>query len=207
MKEDSNKISVYLYVLKQKNIVKYVGLTKNPQSRKQNHKNNKPKHKFIVLQEFFDVLEATEAEKKLIKEYGTVEDGWNISPGGEYETNSGYNRKGIGGVRKGTIPWNKGVKNCFPKSLVDRFKRCRKGVIFFSKLSVDTVEQIRRRYEQHEIIESVGSVSKNGKKFTQERVFAKKYHKEYGITEANLYKIIKGKSWNMKYIKQIHNMK
>lgn len=198
---------VYLYVLLQDEVVKYVGLTKNPQSRKQNHRKKKPTHDFVVLQKFLDVSEATEQEQRLIQEYSTVEDGWNKTYGGEYAANSGYSRKGIGGVPKGTVPWNKGVANCFDKSLVERFKRERKGVIFSSKLSLTKVQEIRVRFEQHEPIQGVGVVSKNGKPFTQERLFSRKYHEEYGITEANLYKIVRGKSWNMKCIKQIRSTK
>ena len=40
----------------------------------------------------------------------TIINGWNLSPGGDYEGNSGYCRKGIGGVKKGNVPWNKGKK-------------------------------------------------------------------------------------------------
>lgn len=207
MKEDDKTNIVYLYALKQDEDIKYVGLTKNPQSRKQNHKNKRPSHTFVVLNKFTDVSEASKAERDLIYKHNTIEEGWNKSPGGEYEKNSGYNRKGIGGVPKGTIPWNKGVENCFPKSLVKRFCEERRGVIFSHKLSVEQISEIRHRFCVHEPIAGVGLVSKNGKRFTQERLFSKLYHKEYGITEANLYKIVKGKSWDMKSIKRIHNTK
>lgn len=198
---------VYLYVLLQNEVVKYVGLTKNPQSRKQNHRKKKPKHDFVVLQKFSDVSEATDEEQRLIREYATVEYGWNKTFGGEYEANSGYNRKGIGGVPKGTVPWNKGIPNCFDRCLVEKFKQDRRGVVFSSKLSPNKVQEIRCRFEQHEPIQGVGEISKNGKPFTQERLFSKRYHEEYGITEANLYKIVRGKSWDMKCIKQIHGTK
>jgi len=199
--------TIYLYVLLQDEVVKYVGLTKNPQSRKQNHRKKKPRHEFVVIQEFLDVTVATEHEQRLIREYAKLENGWNKTPGGEYEANSGYARKGMGGVSKGTIPWNKGITGCFDKNLVERFRRDRKGVVFSSKLSPDKVQEIRFRFEQHEPIQGVGVVSKNGKPFTQERLFSKKYHEEYGITEANLYKIVRGKSWDMKCIKRIHSTK
>jgi len=207
MKDAKCTSPVYLYALLQDEAVKYIGLTKNPQSRKQNHKNKKPRHNFLILQKFLDVSEATDEEQRLIKEYGTVGDGWNKTYGGEYGVNSGYNRKGIGGVPKGTIPWNKGINDCFDKSLVEKFKRDRKGVVFSSKLSPNKVQEIRCRFEQHEPIQGVGTISKNGKPFTQERMFSKKYHEEYGITEANLYKIVRGKSWDMKCIKQIYGTK
>jgi hypothetical protein len=207
MKDAKCTNPVYLYVLLQDEVVKYVGLTKNPQSRKQNHKNKKPRHDFLILQMFSDVTEATDEEQRLIREYATLENGWNRTTGGEYEANSGYGRKGIGGVPKGTVPWNKGMTDCFDKSLVERFKRDRKGVVFSSKLSPTKVEEIRCRFEQHEPIQGVGMISKNGKPFTQERMFSKKYHEEYGITEANLYKIVRGKSWDMKCIKRIHGTK
>lgn len=207
MNIDNKTTTIYLYALKQGEQIKYVGLTRNPQSRKQNHKNRRPPHTFVVLKEFKNIAEASESERDLIYKYSTVEEGWNKSPGGEYEKNSGYNRKGIGGVSKGTVPWNKGVKNCFPKSLVKRFSKERKGVIFSHKLSKDQILEIRSRFDVHEPIAGVGLVSKNGKRFTQERLFSKLYHKEYGITEANLYKIVKGKSWDMKSIKRIHDTK
>jgi hypothetical protein len=203
----TNKQTIYLYALKQGEQTMYLGLTKNPQSRKQNHKNKRPNHTFVILEKFTDVFEASQAERDLIYKYNTIEEGWNKSPGGEYEKNSGYNRKGIGGVPKGTIPWNKGKPNCFPRSLIERFRKERKGVIFRSKLSLDQIAQIRERFRAHELIEGVGLISKNGKPFTQERLFSRRYHKEYGITEANLYKIVKGKSWDTKSIKRIHSTK
>ena len=40
---------------------------------------------------------------------------------------TGKKRPGIGGVPKGTIPWNKNKKNCFDENTINKFKEKRKG--------------------------------------------------------------------------------
>jgi hypothetical protein len=188
---------IHLYSLTQENIIKYIGLTKNPSVRKNYHKRKKPPHEFIILETHNTPSDAGIRERELIKEYNTFIDGWNLSPGGEYEKFSGYNRKGIGGVKKGTIPWNKGIKNCFSSETVEKFKTTRRGIRYnkHTKVNADLVREIRNVFLSHEIIPGVGTVQKNGVLMTQERAFSKLYHKKYNITSVNLYNIVTNKSW------------
>ena len=186
---------IYLYSLKQKDKTMYIGLTNNPDVRKTTHKRKRPPHTFTILENIEDVTEATERERELIEEYETYLSGWNKSPGGEYEQNSGYDRKGIGGVKKGQIPWNKGKSGCFSEESIQKMKNTRKGVRYSSKLNESKVKDIRKEFLEHPTINGVGEVQGNGIKLTQERAFANKYHSNYGITNINLYNIIIGKSW------------
>lgn len=109
----------------------------------------------------------------------------------------GKKRPGIGGVKKGTIPWNKGKKNCFSNQTIDKMKTIRKNKIHSSKLTEELVLKIRNHFSAYEQIEGVGTIQKNGIVLTQERAYAKKYAKEYKITSANLYNIITEKSWKI----------
>ena len=109
----------------------------------------------------------------------------------------GKKRPGIGGVKKGTIPWNKGKKNCFNQKTIKKMSSSRKNKISSSKLSKELVIKIRDNFKNHKQLEGVGIIQKNGIIMTQERAYAKKYAKEYNITSNNLYNIITGKSWKL----------
>ena len=188
---------IYVYCLKQNDDILYVGLTKNPSERERVHSKTKPlPHNFEILEKIENVLEASEREIDLIKQYKTIEEGWNISPGGDYSGNSGYNRKGIGGVKRGTVPWNKGKKNCFSEETINNFKKKRKGVIHSSKLSESEVKNILDHFNNHPIIDGVGKKASNGKILTQERAFANMHHEKYKISNINLYNIVSRKSWS-----------
>jgi hypothetical protein len=198
---------IYVYSLDQENVKKYIGLTKNPSVRKNYHRRKKPAHVFNILEIYENITDAGNRERELIKEYNTVHNGWNISPGGEYVKFSGYNRKGIGGVKKGTIPWNKGKKNCFSDETIKRFREKRKGIRYnkHTKVTRELVDEIRKIYASHDIIDGVGTVQKNGVVLTQARAFSNLYHKNYKITAVNLYNIITNKSW--KNVNQHQNIK
>jgi hypothetical protein len=188
---------LYIYTLKHEDRVVYVGITKNPNDRKRQHKNTKPlPHTFNIVEEVIDIQTATEKEMFLIQKYNTISDGWNISPGGDYATNSGYKREGIGGVKKGTTPWNKGKSGCFSENTIKQMKETRKGRVFNSKLNEQKVKEIRERFRTHPKISGVGEIQPNGLAMTQERAFSNKYHEEYDITNVCLYNIVIGKTWS-----------
>lgn len=87
----------------------YVGITVNPKKRKTEHRTKKPKHSFFLIEEHDDQISASEMEKRYIQEYNTYEDfsKWNKTPGGDYL--AGNKKPGVGGAKKGVIPWNKGL--------------------------------------------------------------------------------------------------
>ena len=184
----------YIYSLETDRI-QYIGITTQPSIRKSEHKRTRPLHILKILEESEDIKIASSIEESLVTKYNTYIDGWNKTPGGDYFRNSGYNRKGIGGVKKGTIPWNKGKLNCFSEETIKKFKQTRKGKMYSSKLSENTIKEIRLRFSNHPTIDKVNTISPNGVKLTQERAFANTYYSEYSITATNLHNIIIGKSW------------
>lgn len=190
---------IYAYCLKttDTNEIKYIGLTKNIKSRKNAHKIKKPPHIFEILESFDCPIKAASKELEYIKIYDTFFSGWNKTPGGEYNKFSGYQRKGIGGVKKGTVPWNKGLKNCFSNETILNFKKTRKGIRYNkkTKLNESVINQIRLDFKNHSIINGVGTVQKNGMILSQERAFSKLYSKKYDITEVHLYNIVKNLTW------------
>ena len=182
---------VYLYYLKQQDRVMYVGLTISPSDREQKHRRKKPPHSFEIIETFDSEKDAANAERNHIKKHNTVKNGWNISPGGEYAKFSGYCRKGIGGVKKGTQPWNKGKKNCFSKQTVEKMKKSRKGRVFSSKIKSDKLIELKELYLSKPNIPEANKKSANGKILSYERAFSKKYASKYGVTPENIYRIIK----------------
>lgn len=119
-----------------------------------------------------------------------------IGLGSDYFSNlqRGKKRPGIGGVKKGTIPWNKDKKNCFSPETISHFKKIRKGRRFGPvKLSDSVCNEIIEEYNKKIPIEGVGSKSKNGRVLSYERLFAKNNYEKYNVTEVQIYNIITGK--------------
>lgn len=189
---------VYLYLLKQESVVKYVGLTINPPKRKNDHRRKKPTHEFVIFETHEDPAIASSREREMIKAFNTmIPNGWNLSPGGEYEMASGYSRKGIGGAKKGRVPWNKGKTGCFSEETISKMQRKRKGKAHTQKF-LPLVESILERFKNHPKMSGVGKGGPNGVVLTQERAFAKMYAAEYGMSVANLRNIVMGKTWSSK---------
>ena len=103
---------------------------------------------------------------------------------------TGKKRPGIGGVPKGTVPWNKGKKYVFSEEIRKRRKGKRCGKL---KISDDTCLEILRIFNNANDLEGIGSKSKNGKILTKETIFAKKYCTLYNVTSAQIFNIITGK--------------
>lgn len=182
---------VYLYYLKQQDRVMYVGLTISPTDRKQKHRNKKPPHDFKIIESFESAKDAAIAEREHIKKHNTVKDGWNVSPGGEYAKFSGYSRKGIGGQKKGAVPWNKCKKNCFSKETIQKMCDTRKGKVYSSKIKSNELKELKELYASKPDIPEANTKSANGKIITYNRAFSKKYASKYGVTPENIYRIIK----------------
>lgn len=189
------EMSYFIYQLISKSgNIRYIGQTQDTKTRQRDHKRSRPPHEFKILMETDDPEEAKKIEIELISKHNTYKKGWNKSPGGEgFE---GYSRKGIGGVKKGNVPWNKGKKNAFSEKTKENWSKKRKGIIHSSKLNEEQVREIRKLYESKPFIDGVGNKSKNGKILTYDRLFSKKYHSFYNVTEQNILKIINKKAWN-----------
>jgi len=189
---------IFLYYLLENDKVKYVGLTKNLKDRKRFHKNNKPKHIFKIIKTFDNEIEASKAEQHHIKINETFSFGWNKSPGGEYVKSSGYLRKGIGGVKKGSVPWNKdksGYK-LHSEEYKKKLKEQQQGELNKnSKIKEEQAIEIIKTYLSKPNLDGINSVSKNGKKMSYDRKFCLEYCVNYKITPENMERIIKQKSW------------
>ena len=190
----SNSKMYHIYILKNLDgVIKYVGQTQNLSTRKRDHKRNKPPHIFEILEETCIPEDAKNLEIKYIKEYDTYKSGWNKSLGGEgFE---GYSRSGIGGVKKGNIPWNMGIKNCFSSETIDKMKSTRKGRVFSRKINDQQIKEIRNLYESSPSLPDVGKTMKNGKKLSYLQAFCKQYSKKYNLTVQGIKRIVLGECW------------
>lgn len=157
-----------------------------------NHNNNEISNlKLVTIEEHFKIHESQ-------GDYGAcmlIGKRMGLPPDYISKIQLGKKRPGVGGVKKGSIPWNKGKKNCFTTSTIDKMKIIRKNKIHSSKLNKQLISEIRNHFTTHLQIDGVGDIQKNGIPMTQERAYAKKYAKEYKITPNNLHNIITGKSW------------
>lgn len=112
------------------------------------------------------------------------------------EIQRGKKRPGIGGVKKGTTPWNKGKKG-YSLSLSENGKnKKRESVKKNAKIKDDIAETIRRDFFQKVEIKNanIGKVMRNGKTMSYERAFCLEYSKQYGVSDQYIYRILKGKS-------------
>jgi hypothetical protein len=100
-------------------------------------------------------------------------------------------RPGIGGVKKGTIPWNKGRSGYrLPKASATK-----KGKVYYSKLG-SKIHIIIELYNSRPYIDDVGKIQRNGKILSYEQAFSKKYAKQYNVTPLCIKNIITSKSFN-----------
>ncbi len=108
----------------------------------------------------------------------------------------GKKRPGVGGVKKGTIPWNKN-KTGYALNLTETGKKNKlEAVKRNNKISDIESEQIKQDYfNKIEILDNrIGEKQKNGRLFTYERAFCLEYSKKYQVSDQYIYRIIKGKS-------------
>jgi hypothetical protein len=189
---------ISLYHLIENNKIKYIGLTINPNIRKNSHARKKPLHQFVVVDNFDNDIEAAQAEVEHISKYNTFIFGWNKTGGGEGYYMGLVSRKGIGGRKKGAggVVWNKGVKNCFSKETIQKMSENRKGIQHSTKLNIDQVLEIRKLWlEKAPVSFEVGKIMTNGIKMSYLQAFSKTYAENYNITPQNIKKIVLRESW------------
>lgn len=108
----------------------------------------------------------------------------------------GIKRPGIGGVKKGTIPWNKG-KTGYNLILTEEGQH-NKNVSLKKRSIIKDYDafKIRMDFENKiEIInEFIGTKKPNGRIFTYERAFCLEYAKLYNVSDQYIYRILRGKS-------------
>jgi len=81
-----NEYKVYVLKSNKDNKIVYVGLTRNSLMRRFNdhvlrRKFNRYEYRIELVTDNLDINQAVELEKLLIKQYNTIENGWNKSPG------------------------------------------------------------------------------------------------------------------------------
>lgn len=152
-----------------------------------NHKNNNIENlQLVTIREHFDIHLQQEdwfAAALIAKRIG-------FGPDYSSSLQKGKKRPNIGGVPKGTVPWNKGKKYSFSEEIRNNRKGKRFGKV---KITDHECYLILEKYNNKIPLNGVGDISKNGRKITYERVFSKEFHKEYNVTESQLYNIITGK--------------
>lgn len=115
----------------------------------------------------------------------------NLPPNHISEIQKGVKRPGIGGVKKGTIPWNKGKKGY--KFVLTEEGRKNQNKARLRKLSSEKVLIIIKNYKDKIFIDDhrIGKISKNGKMFTYENGFAEHYSKIYNVSKTRILQILK----------------
>lgn len=112
------------------------------------------------------------------------------------EIQIGIKRPGIGGVKKGTIPWNKGIKG-YSLNLSEKGKNKKIEILKKNaKIKDDIAKKIRNDYNKKIKLDNknIGKVMKNGKIMSYERAFCLEYCKQYDVSDQYIYRIIKGKA-------------
>jgi hypothetical protein len=107
------------------------------------------------------------------------------------EIQKGVKRPRIGGVKKGTKPWNKGLTG-YKLNLTEEGKQ-KQNQAKPRKISEENVRVIIKNYKDRIFIEDdrIGKTQKNGKKLTYEKAFAEYYSKIYNVTDTRILQIIK----------------
>jgi hypothetical protein len=120
----------------------------------------------------------------------------NLPPDHISKIQSGKKRPGIGGVKKGTIPWNKN-KSGYSIALTEE-GRIKKTIATKRNARINDIDanKIRQDFEQNVKIhnDKIGLVQKNGKKYTYENAFMVEYAKKFNVTPQYIYRILRGKS-------------
>ena len=114
----------------------------------------------------------------------------------------GDKRPGVGGVKKGTTPWNKNKKGYSCKSN-GQGKATRNQFINRWK---DDWNRFVELYENKPSLEGEGKVQKNGRVLPYDRLFSKTFYKEFPVkTPEGLHQIIKNLDKHKEVMKDVQN--
>lgn len=108
---------------------------------------------------------------------------------------TGVKRPGVGGVKKGTIPWNKGRTGYKLKFTEEGKKSKFESLKKRSIIKDDDAQKIRQDFYNRCDIDNaaIGKKMKNGKIMSYERAFCLEYGKKFNVSDQYIYRIIKGK--------------
>ena len=108
----------------------------------------------------------------------------------------GTKRPGIGGVKKGTIPWNKNLTGYKLNTTEEGKIKKNLALKNRSKIKDSDAEVIRKLFLENVTItnQDIGKTMKNGKIMSYERAFCLEVSKKYNVSDQYIYRILKGKS-------------
>lgn len=121
----------------------------------------------------------------------------NLSPSYVSDIQRGKKRPGIGGVKKGTIPWNKGKTGLKITWSEEGRKSQTLRSETVSQIKISDAEKIRYDFEQMVEVpnmEQIGIPQRNGKKQTYKNLFSKHYGPLYGVTPQYIARILNKKA-------------
>jgi hypothetical protein len=108
----------------------------------------------------------------------------------------GSKRPGVGGVKKGTIPWNKGKTMITSQQTKEKRSKNSTGELNSkAKLTEKEVIEILELYFNKPDLPLNGKKQQNGRVNSYEWSFSKHYCSNYEITSAALMRLLKKKSW------------
>lgn len=117
----------------------------------------------------------------------------NLPPDYISKIQTGVKRPGIGGVKKGTIPWNKG-KTGYSLNLSEEGKAKKLQANLRSrKINQTEIDIIIEKYKNNIKIpdERIDKIQQNGKIFTYKRAFAEHISKQYKVSTNCIIRILK----------------
>jgi len=107
----------------------------------------------------------------------------NMTPEEISNIQKGVKRPGIGGRKKGSIPWNKGKKDAFSDETKQKWSQTRKGKIWKPvKLNQTIINNIIEEYFKNKPLDGVGQIQQNGKKLSYLWAFCKDQAPKYNVT-------------------------
>lgn len=110
----------------------------------------------------------------------------------------GKKRPGIGGVKKGTIPWNKnksGIFNHTETTKLELSENSKGEKNSRAILTEESVTEIIKYYQSNPEIKGVGTKHKNGVVKTYNQLFCEEIGKKYKVSSSTIRRIINKKSW------------
>lgn len=120
----------------------------------------------------------------------------NLPPNYLSEIQKGIKRPGVGGVKKGTVPWNKGKKGYNLVFSEEGKNKKIQAVKKNAKIQDEVAKKIRNDFDNKIPLNNkqIGEIMKNGKAMSYERAFCLEYSKIFGVSDQYIYRIIRGKS-------------
>lgn len=200
-----------VYKIVRDDLKSYIGMTKKSRliTRMREHKRNKKfkNHVFSysILHDNLLYESACELEEKEISNHNSYFNGLNETKNGKGNHKSKkFTTYGYKHTKESKLKMSKAQKKRknrrkgyrLSEETKHKISKKLKGRKITTKLTVKQIKEIKTLYNSKPKIAGVGIVQRNGKELSYNHAFAKKYHKNYGITDTGLRKIISGETWS-----------